>query len=153
MKKIPILFATISLFLFSCDSASSTKANEQTETTIHEEQHHNEEMDTIELNDGAKWIVDAHMMTHIRNMENDVNSFATADQMEYSVLTEKLQTNLDLLTSNCTMKGKAHDELHKWLLPFIDLVKELSAAKDDAASAQQLKRIQISFSTFKQYFQ
>ena len=29
------------------------------------------------------------------------------------------------------MKGKAHDELHKWLLPYIDLVKELSEAKDE----------------------
>jgi hypothetical protein len=51
------------------------------------------------------------------------------------------------------MKGKAHDELHKWLLPCIDLVKELSEAKDETEASKHFKTIQISFTTFNQYFQ
>ncbi|MBK9047964.1 MAG: hypothetical protein IPL74_15190 [Bacteroidetes bacterium] len=51
------------------------------------------------------------------------------------------------------MKGKAHDELHKWLLPYIDLVKELSEAKDETEAAKQFENIQTSFTTFNQYFQ
>ena len=51
------------------------------------------------------------------------------------------------------MKGKAHDELHKWLLPYIDLVKELSEAKDETEASKHFENIQISFTTFNQYFQ
>ncbi|MBK9928918.1 MAG: hypothetical protein IPP04_03490 [Saprospiraceae bacterium] len=153
MKKITILISVISLFLFSCSNTSNEKSKQQTETVTHEEHQHNDEMQTIELNNGEKWKVDANMITHIRNMENDINSFANVEQRDFKSLAEKLQTNIDLLTSNCTMKGKAHDELHKWLLPYIDLVKELSEAKDETEAAKQFENIQTSFTTFNQYFQ
>ena len=153
MKKITILIPVISLFLFSCGNTSNEKSKEQTETVTHEEHQHNAEIQTIELNNGEKWKVDANMITHIRNMENDVISFAKVEQKDYKSLSEKLQSNIDLLTSNCTMKGKAHDELHKWLLPYIDLVKELSEAKDETEAAKQFQNIQTSFTAFNQYFQ
>ena len=153
MKKITILIPVISLFLFSCGNTSNEKSKEQTETVTHQEHQHNAEIQTIELNNGEKWNVDANMITHIRNMENDVVSFAKVEQKDYKSLSEKLQSNIDLLTSNCTMKGKAHDELHKWLLPYIDLVKELSEAKDETEASKHFENIQISFTTFNQYFQ
>jgi len=153
MKKITILIPVISLFLFSCGNTSNEKPKEQTETATHEEHQHNAEIQTIELNNGEKWKVDANMISHIRNMENDVISFAKVEKKDYKSLSEKLQTNIDLLTSNCTMKGKAHDELHKWLLPYIDLVKELSEAKVETEASKQFENIQTSFTTFNQYFQ
>ena len=153
MKKITILISVISLFLFSCGNTSNEKSKEQTETVTHEEHQHNAEIQTIELNNGEKWKVDANMITHIRNMKNDVISFAKVEQKDYKSLSEKLQSNIDLLTSNCTMKGKAHDELHKWLLPYMDLVKQLSEAKDEREETKQFENIQTSFTTFNQYFQ
>jgi hypothetical protein len=152
-KTLVILISTISLFLFGCGNTSNEKSNEQTETAIHDEHHHDDESEAIELNNGEKWKVDANMITHIRNMEKDINSFANAERKDYKSLAEKLQSNIDLLTSNCTMKGSAHDELHKWLLPYIDLVKELSDAKNQTEAAKQFRNIQTSFSTFNQYFQ
>ena len=153
MKKITILIPVIGLFLFSCGNTSNEKSKEQTETVTHEKHQHDEESEIIELNNGEKWKVDANMITHIRNMENDLISFAKVEQKDYKSLSEKLQSNIDLLTSNCTMKGKAHDELHKWLLPYIDLVKELSEAKNEAEAEKQFQNIQTSFTTFNQYFQ
>jgi len=153
MKKIIILIPVISLFLFSCGNTSKEKPKEQTETVTHKEHQHDEESEIIELNNGEKWKVDANMITHIRNMENDVISFAKVEQKDYKSLSEKLQSNIDLLTSNCTMKGKAHDELHKWLLPYIDLVKSLYEAKDETEASKQFQNIQTSFTAFNQYFQ
>jgi len=153
MKKIIILIPVISLFLFSCGNTSKEKPKEQTEIVTHKEHQHDEESEIIELNNGEKWKVDANMLTHIRNMENDVVSFAKVEQKDYKSLGEKLQSNIDLLTSNCTMKGKAHDELHKWLLPYIDIVKELSEAKDETEAEKQFHNIQTSFTMFNQYFQ
>jgi TolA-binding protein len=153
MKKITISFTLISLFLFSCSNTSNEKSKQQTETVTHEEHQHSDDVQIIELNNGEKWKVEGNMITHIRNMEIDINSFANVEQKDFKSLAEKLQSNIDLLTSNCTMEGKAHDELHKWLLPYIDVVKELSEAKDETEASKQFKNIQTSFTTFNQYFQ
>ena len=153
MKKITISFTLISLFLFSCSNTSNEKSKQQTETVTHEEHQHSDDVQIIELNNGEKWKVEGNMITHIRNMEIDINSFANVEQKDFKSLAEKLQSNIDLLTSNCTMEGKAHDELHKWLLPYIDIVKELSEAKDEPEASKQFNNIQTSFTTFNQYFQ
>ena len=154
MKKMAILIPALSLFLFSCGNMPNNESKEGTDTVaqVEEHQHHDEE-ETIELNNGEKWTVDSNMMVHIRNMESDVASFATAGQKDYKALSEKLQANVELLTSNCTMKGKAHDELHKWLLPYIDVVDQLSEAKDEMDAEARYQKIQTSFSVFNQYFQ
>lgn len=153
MKKITILIPVIGLFLVSCGNASNEKSEEQTEIETHDEHHHDDESEAIELNNGEKWTVDANMLTHIRTMENDVISFAKVEQKDYKVLSEKLQASIDLLTSNCTMTGQAHDELHKWLLPYMDLVEELSEAEDKIEAEKQFQNIQSSFKTFNHYFQ
>lgn len=153
MNKLILTFAVGSLLLYSCGNSTNEKLNNQPEVVKHNDHHHDDESEAIELNNGEKWQVDANMITHIRNMENDVVSFAKVEQKDYKSLSEKLQSNIDLLTSNCTMKGKAHDELHKWLLPYIDLVKELSEAKNETEATKQFENIQISFTTFNQYFQ
>lgn len=146
MLKIKIAFlATVVLLLFSCN----TKSKEEKTTEIKTEEHQHSESETIQLNNGEKWKVDDNMMLHIRNMEKDVVHFDQEKSTNYSLLADKLKTNIDILTSNCTMKGQAHDELHKWLVPYIELVDSFSKEK----SANQFTEIQNSFKTFNQYFQ
>ena len=146
MLKIKIAFlATVVLLLFSCN----TKSKEEKTTEIKTEEHQHSESETIQLNNGEKWKVDDNMMIHIRNMEKDVVHFDQEKSTNYSLLANKLKTNIDILTSNCTMKGQAHDELHKWLVPYIELVDSFSKEK----SANQFTEIQNSFKTFNQYFQ
>ena len=153
MRKIIILIPVISLFLFSCGNTSNEKSKEQTETIAHEEHQHNDENETIELNNGAKWKVDPNMITHIRNMESDVISFAKVDQKDYKSLSEKLQSNIDSLTSNCTMKGKAHDELHKWLVPFIELSEQFDATQDLTEQEKIYHDFKKAFVEFNIYFE
>ena len=145
MLKIKIAFlATVVLLLFSCN----TKSKEEKTTEIKTEEHQHSESETIQLNNGEKWKVDDNMMIHIRNMEKEVVHFDQEKSTNYSLLADKLKTNIDILTSNCTMKGQAHDELHKWLVPYIELVDSFSKEK----SANQFTEIQNSFLTFNQYF-
>lgn len=146
-----ILVLVISAILSSCSSESPTKQNNQTETTLPQVIPENNST-SIELNNGEKWKVDEKMMTHIHNMENDITAFNEMEQKDYKSLSGKLQTNLDLLRSGCTMEGKAHDELHKWLLPFMDLVKNLSETKNSETAATDFENIQASFTTFNHYF-
>jgi hypothetical protein len=136
MNKI-VTFFIMSLLLISCKNNGSS----------------NEQNEKLQLNNGQKWKVDEKMLVYIRNMESDILNFSNTDQKDFNILTEKLQSNIDLLTSNCTMKGDAHDALHKWLLPYIEIVNTLSETKNATEASTQFENIQTSFSTFNQYFQ
>lgn len=150
LKSISV--AALSLLLLSCNNAAKETPVAKEETTQESEHHHHDESTEIELNNGEKWTVDKEMMVHIRNMEKDVASFAKSAEKDYETLSKKLLSNIDLLTSNCTMTGKAHDELHKWLLPYIDLVGELEKAENEVKAAEFFKEIEESFHTFNEYF-
>jgi len=145
MLKLKIVLFAFGLVLFSCN----TKSKEEKTNEMNTVEHQHSENEAIQLNDGEKWKVDDNMMRHIRNMEKDVIKFDKENGANYSLLAQKLKANIELLTSNCTMKGKAHDELHKWLVPFIELVDAFSKDK----SANQLTEMKHSFLTFNQYFQ
>lgn len=106
---------------------------------------------SLQLNDGQKWKMDAPMLAFIRQMEQQVQQYKSTQQTDYKQLAQSLQGLIDQLTANCTMKGAAHDELHKWLLPFIETVDKLAAANPDAASSV-VAEIEASFATFNQYF-
>jgi hypothetical protein len=51
------------------------------------------------------------------------------------------------------MEGKAHDELHKWLLPYIDLVDKLNKTKNIDEAISIYEEIKISYKTFNIYFE
>ncbi|MFT6923499.1 MAG: hypothetical protein ACJA1C_002514 [Crocinitomicaceae bacterium] len=139
----------LALLFSSCANEKDKETPKQ--NPVHSEHDHGTE-ESIELNDGEKWVVVDEMMGHIKNMGTDIKQFEVQTNGDYNDLAVKLEGNLDLLTSSCTMTGKAHDELHKWLLPYIDLVKELSTAENDTEAEQAYKEIQSSFETFNTYF-
>ena len=144
MKKLNyIIILGISIVLFSCNNSSETSNSQK-------EHNHN---DAIELDNGEKWKVVDEMLAHIRNMEADINAFNEQEEHDYNALAVKLEDNIGLLTSNCTMKGKAHDELHKWLLPYISLVDDLSKSANEDEASKHYKELQESFKTFNNYFE
>lgn len=101
------LFLSTFIFAFSITVAFS-------QTERQSEDNHSQ---TIELKKGKKWKVHDKMLIYIRAMEHDIANFKNDKNIDYKDLANKLQKNIDGLTSNCSMKGKAHDELHEWLVP------------------------------------
>ena len=146
MNKLKIGTIVLSaLFLFSCNNKTEQEPTAES-PTVETEVHEHVTDEPLQLNDGQKWKVDDNMMAHITAMEKDIASLDKPE--DFNKLSENLNKNLGLLTSNCTMKGQAHDELHKWLLPYIDLVEAFSTDK----SADNFTAIQNSFSTFNTFF-
>lgn len=140
------IFSTVALSLtlltISCTNQSDSKENSESNKNTY----------NIELVNNEKWKVNKEMMVHIKNMESDIDAVSNQSSPNYEELGSKLDENIGLLTSNCTMTGKAHDELHKWLIPFIDLVKELNAADSKEKQQQSFEAIQESMNEFNTYF-
>jgi hypothetical protein len=97
----------------------------------------------IELDNGEKWIVDRAMLEYIIAMEIAVKDFGPDGDI--SKLKAMMKDNLKGVTSNCTMEGQAHAELHKWLIPLMESVDDV----DDKESTERLKQ---HFMTFHTYF-
>lgn len=123
----------------------------------HQEATHNPESGTnaygIELVNMEKWEINREMVVHIENMEADIQSISGQSDPNYGELGERLGKNLGLLISSCTMKDRAHDELHKWLHPFIGLVKELNEASSEKAQKASFEAIKTSMHDFNAYFE
>lgn len=107
----------------------------------------------IELNDGEKWNVDDNMVVYIKSMDRLIRDSKPKSPEDYSSLGQKLMDEVNLLTSSCKMTGKAHDELHKWLLPFIDLVDALQKAKTVESGTEAHKNLKLSMEEYHRYFQ
>ena len=140
------LVVGVALIFSSCGNETN-----QIESEVHTEHEHSSE-DALQLDNGEKWVVNEEMMVHVQNMVIDLDQFENQKESDFNALATKLENNIDLLTASCTMSGKAHDELHKWLLPYIDLVSELSSAENDTEANATYTKIQTSFKTFNTYF-
>lgn len=147
MKSIYIILLPVLLFA----GCAETKHEQPTATV--EEQHQGHETGAIELNNGQKWKVDENMMVYIAQMGKDVAAYSGSTMDEYKQLASGLGKNIEQLTSNCTMEGKAHDELHKWLLPFIELNENFSAAATEQEAAKYYRQIKTSLEDFHRYFE
>lgn len=156
MKAKLILPLALGFALFSCNSTSNENpVVKETETVVNEETDHQDEHETIVLNDGKKWIVVPEMMAFIRNMENGVIEFSTKENStseEYKQLALLIDENIRELISNCTMEGQAHDELHKWLVPFIALSEQFDAATELKEQEHIYQEFKKSYKTFNVYF-
>lgn len=153
--KISILTITAilsSFFFYSCTNTSTESVDENIETTeiVIEKEHHEGEHEAIVLNNGEKWKVVESMVVYIRNMEKAVNEFEGDD---YAALVKTIDENIESLTSNCTMEGQAHDELHKWLVPFIDLSEQFDEAETSENRREIYQEFKNAFVEFNTYFE
>lgn len=159
MKLSTLTIATIlsSFLFFSCTNTSNESANEnnESETTeiTAEEDHHHDEDEALVLDNGKKWKVIESMLVYIRNMEKAVNNFDGKESKDYVALAKIIDENASELTTKCTMEGQAHDELHKWLVPFLGYSEQFDEATELAEQEQIYNDIKASFVEFNTYFE
>lgn len=156
MKSILILTLVI-LISSACGNSTLEKVDETATSSaiqnpIESDRHHNHENEVIELNKGEKWKVNLEMMPFIQNGGKLVADFIQQKSSDYQTLAKKLKQENEQLISSCTMQGKSHDELHKWLHPHLELVESLSLASGNEAKTIVFK-LDKSYQKFSEYFQ
>jgi glycine cleavage system protein P-like pyridoxal-binding family len=158
MKNINWLFILVVVALAACNSAQDNgdAAERSTESTpkVLEQNIPVETKNTVkvlQLNKGEKWSVNQEMMPHIQASEELLK--AHTPKANHQVLAASLKEKNDALIGSCTMKGQSHDQLHKWLIPHLQLVKELNQAETTEKAQEIIKQLSQSFKTFNTYFQ
>lgn len=105
------------------------------------------------LNNGEKWEVNASMKSVIDQIGLTTNEFSGITVQDHVDLSDSLSILISELTMNCNMKGQAHDELHKWLLPFIDLNKQLKKIDQLNKGKELTTELKHELTIFNNYFQ
>jgi hypothetical protein len=138
----------ISLFLIF--SASSCKNN------VNQDQKHQETDNseaTIELNNGARWLVNAEMKPFITESESILNTYISNGSADFKTLAKELADKNSGLIKSCTMDGKSHEELHKWLHPHMALIESLQEAENADTANKIISELKNSFEIYNQHFQ
>jgi hypothetical protein len=110
----------------------------------------------LELNNGERWVVSPPMLVPIRRMQQRIATViepGAAIRLDHAVLADSLFVDLDALVAGCTMEGKAHEELHDWLMPHMQLVQDLEKTTDTAQVRTILQQLAASSAEFDRYFQ
>ncbi len=150
MKKVIVLGMSVML-LWSCNN-STEKSTAHQETENHAAHHHDENSEAIELNNGNKWLVNEEMKPFVLKGEELVNSYIQNNESDYKALAEQLKNQNSQLIKSCTMNGKSHDELHKWLHPHLEIVKALENETDATKASEAVLHLQHSYQQYHQYF-
>lgn len=159
MKKFTWLAAAIFLMV-SCTSTDNNQAQESTEVVAEEHhdhhehhEHHDSDSEEIELNNGERWLVNEEMKPHLMEAETALAEFVEEGSQDFNQLVETLKTKNTALIKSCTMDGKSHDELHKWLHPHLELVDELEKAQDEQEATNLVQKLSESYELYHQHFQ
>ena len=110
-------------------------------------------MTATESGKPAKWAMPEPMMQHMRNLEQDVRALESSAEKDHTALAAKIDEHTKNLISSCTMDGSAHDALHDWLMPFLQLNKQYAAAPDAATQSAKFREIQESLAAFHERFE
>lgn len=163
MNRFIKIFALVFLgnALISCgDSTAVQNSNENTES--HDDHDHDadphhgltdESNLDIELDNGQKWVVNEEMKPHLEEGHKALVVYVDSKDSDYKALAENIKQANRSLISSCTMDGKSHDELHKWLYPHLELTKSLEQAENQEQANEIIHELEDSYSDYNKYFQ
>ncbi len=150
MKKT-ILLGLSTFLLWGCNNSSEKSATDQQEE-IHVTHQQDDSSEAIELDNGEKWLVNEEMKPFVQKGAELVNAYIEENKSGFKELAGQLQEENNQLIKSCTMDGKSHDELHKWLHPHLELVKELENESDAVKAKEIVKQLQHSYQEYGDYF-
>lgn len=116
-------------------------------------EHAVEQVEGLSLNNGEKWVADAHTHSVVLEMQRSLSEYENSGSQDYQILSDSLTSQLNRLIAGCTMEGPAHDQLHKWLVPLTESVKHLSSSESASSASKNAHGIAASLKSFDQFFE
>lgn len=144
MKTYLLLLSVLLSCCFSCRNEDS-QADHQSKPSSNAK--------AVTLENGQRWIANAETTQGINNMFLHIASMPEAPAVEdYHALKAKLNTEFETILQKCTMAGRAHTELHVYLMPLLEKIKNLDvrSLEEGRVAVGELK---LYLEDYKKYFQ
>ena len=153
MNKIIILAIGLFLSVTSCKNQATDNNNSAEVSQSSETQSQNGLVGQIELDNGAKWPVNEEMKVYVTNGEALVTAYIENGDSDYEKLADEVAEQNDMLIQSCTMTGKSHEELHKWLEPHLKLTNMLEDLPNAEMAQKVIERLHASYEIYHENFQ
>lgn len=147
--------AVLSLLTISCGNDHQSTAKKES-TSEEVKLGHDLDAGKLELNNGARWKADSSTNNNVKDLQVIVekfNSSTTSSVNTYNSTGSELQAGVDKMISECNMKGREHDALHKWLEPLIGEIAKLQKSATVEEAAEVIKHIEELLKLYPQYFE
>ena len=155
MKSFLLIISFVSII--SCKEKSEKDQipievqQETTDVTETKESHENID-GTVSLNNGELWLANPETTEGIQKMKKRMSLFNDSDNLEaYVILKAGLEEDFTELFEKCTMKGEAHNQLHNYLFPFLDLFDGLETS-DLVVCKKSFSELNIHLNEYSNYF-
>lgn len=155
MKRKVIAISILMLATVAC-SAPEAEVNKEVEKKIPVEVVEEVKAQTphdLALNNGEKWLVDEGMIVAVDKINGLINKYSSVKLVDYQILGDEIGKQTKNLISSCTMKGQGHEELHKWLVPFMELTEALVMTSSPEAGAVLLSDIKEEMAIYNEFFE
>lgn len=130
------------LLLSSCGQQSETKEIPSAYVDVH-----------LELDNGNKWKMSEHMMAHMKTSFDLIENASKSDNVDSQDLANELSSLKNNLIDDCDMRGTGHDQLHSWLMPYIDLLEDLKGANSSEEQSQVIEDLKGAKELFYAHFE
>lgn len=132
-------------FLTSCDHHAEEHGHAAHQAT---QEDHSTALE-LTLNNGEKWPTDEHTRLSAARMVARVGGAAKMQSRQDAVaLAKDLDAELETLIAGCTMTGKAHDQLHVFLValfPKVAALKEQTELTDLQHTRAELNSLFVAY--------
>ena len=145
MRKVFTILLGGLLIITSCSGSEETETTDGVEIE-------RVEIEGLALNNGEKWSANTETIEGVHNMMKLVdNTFETNE--DYQKLAEDLGTEKSAIFNKCSMKGEAHDNLHSFLMPLIEKIKQLEESSEIENSSKITNEIKLHLNEFDYFFE
>ena len=155
MKSFLLIISFVSII--SCKEKSEKDQipievqQETTDVTETKESHENID-GTVSLNNGELWLANPETTEGIQKMKKRMALFNNSENLKaYVILKTGLEEDFTELFEKCTMKGEAHNQLHNYLFPFLDLFDSLETS-DLVVCKKSFSELNIHLNEYSNYF-
>jgi len=109
--------------------------------------------DHVELNNGKRWKANAETTIGIEKMISRMQSFSEKENsLGYNQLKDSLESDFTEIFQKCNMKGEAHNQLHNYLKPMVDLFEGLDS-KELESNKKNFSKLDEHLLIYKNYFE
>ncbi|MCK5601073.1 hypothetical protein KAR91_04335 [Candidatus Pacearchaeota archaeon] len=141
------LIITLFIIAFSGSTYSSENKHQHSHSA-----HATQITNGLILNNGDKWMMDAHTRKISSEMEKTFYDADHSTKTSLNTMGAQLESQLGVLIKGCTMSGEAHNQLHVFLSDYTLAVKNLANAKDYETARNSAIKIKGELETYKKHF-
>ena len=144
--RLNIVWLLLLFLVISCKQDHKNKDDQIVET-------HESTEEMVMLDGGKLWKTNIETSTGINTMIHRMNSFSKKENLEaFHILKDSLESDFTEIFQKCTMKGEAHNQLHNYLKPMVDLFEGLGSQQIDSCKISFLK-LDKHLESYKNYFE